>query len=335
MKVYINNYSKIKFGDYNHMNFEEFIINSFKDLKMKKYDAIIYVSKFSEELFEINNPGVFVSKLLDIKINNCFSFTDPVQGLKTGYNFIKNGVYKNILFIGMEKISHLKSSELETLISRLLPYREAEIGQTFYGHFAIKQRMYINRKKVNKNDIYKISVKNSKNGINNKFAQFQKEFTLKQVADSQIINDPIRLLETATFCDGISIMEISSRKCNLEIAQIIDSFDYSDITDINFQSIDNIIKKSGILSDIEVIELTDTVSFLQYYTESKLKLNKQCLINPSGGLKSSGNPIGATMIRQIIDTAKSLEDNKKTRGAAFYVNGVGDSSILTLINNHV
>jgi len=56
-------------------------------------------------------------------------------------------------------------------------------------------------------------------------------------------------------------------------------------------------------------------------------------INPSGGLKACGHPVGATGVKQVIDTAKYLQSNKKRWGMAHNLGGIGATASVHILEN--
>ena len=48
-------------------------------------------------------------------------------------------------------------------------------------------------------------------------------------------------------------------------------------------------------------------------TEGRTKLNSEISVNPSGGLKSKGHPIGATGVGQVVEVFDQLTGNAGER----------------------
>ena len=334
MDVFIKKYNQIKFGEYVDDTFEEMILRLFIGGNIEKVDAVVGISSFAKELHGVDNFALFTKSLGNIQAENAYSFADGAEAINAVYKFVKNGVYKNVLIVGAEKVSSLKTTELESCLSTFLPHYEAEIGQTFLGRLALLQRYYIEKKGLDPKKLYEIAEKNSANGVGNKFAQFNKAFTIEQIAGSSLLAEPVRMLETTSFCDGAAMVVLSGEESEIEMTGV----GYGSADDqFTFDSpaIKKALKKAKLPEEIDVIELTDITALMQYLTVTEYnsvtrgKSIENVVINASGGLKSCGHPVGATSIRQIIDVANYLKKNRKQNGSAVYLHGIGNSASIT------
>lgn len=332
MGVFIRSYNQIKFGKFVSETFDQMMERLFVQIDQRYVDALFGISSFAGSLHGNSDFGRYCKENGGIKCKDIYSFTNGAEAFNAAYKFISSGVYKNILLIGAEKVGSLTTSELESHLAVFLPAYEAEIGQTYFGRLALVQRYYIEKKGLMPDTLYKIAVKNSKNGVNNEFAQFNKVFTKEQIAGSQMIADPIHLLETTSFCDGAAAMVLSGVKSAIEISSIGCKTDLYKTT-LDFSVLKNGLSDIVLPEKIDVVELSDITAFTQYIIVKTLGL-KCDFINLSGGLKSCGYPVGATSIRQIIDTAKHLKSKKLKNGLAVYLHGVLDSVCLSVIKNH-
>jgi len=327
MKVYIKDYKQIKFGEFTGESFSDMLGKLFTGVERKEYDAVIAVSTFGGKLYNISNLALFIKEKYLRDCPNTYFFQNSIDALDVAYKLISKGIYKNILVVGADKFSQLTNSELEEILSSQLPEVEAEIGQTYLGRLALIQNYYLQKGLVKKEELYRISSENSKNGINNKFAQFQKEFSKEIIAKSQIVADPLRLLETSSFCDGACLLELTNEENDIEIDNFIQAKGKKDV-DLEFSIFEQIGEIRKEFKDYDLYELSDITSFMQYIIQKKLGI-KSNRINLSGGFKSCGNPIAASSLRQIIDLARFMKEDKIKKGLSVYLNGTCDSLAIT------
>lgn len=327
MNVYIKDYKQIKFGEYTSESFKGMLDRLFLGIEQRSYEAVVAVSSFSTELYNINDLALEIKERYLIHCPNTYSFKNPVDAMDAAFKFVSNGIYKNTLVVGADKFSQLTNSELEETLANLLPNTEAEVGQTFFGRLALLQNYYIQKGLVTNDELYDIAARNTANGVSNEFAQFQREFSASQVAESPMVADPLRLLETAAFCDGACSLVLSSAKSDIEIDNFTQVKGKREV-DIDFSIFDQIKEMRKEFKDYNLYELSDTTSFIQYIIQEKLGIRSK-KINLSGGFKSCGNPIGASPLRQIIDLAKFMKRDKYEKGLSVYLNGTCESLGIT------
>jgi acetyl-CoA C-acetyltransferase len=61
--------------------------------------------------------------------------------------------------------------------------------------------------------------------------------------------------------------------------------------------------------------------------------NPQVLINPSGGLKASGHPVGATGVKQIAHLDHLLASGQYDHGLAHNVGGSGGTAVVHILES--
>lgn len=189
----------------------------------------------------------------------------------------------------------------------------------------------------------KIAHKNHKHSVNNEYAQFQKEYTLKEIQDSPQVYDFLTRLQCSPTSDGSAAVIVASenfvRRNHLE-SNAVEIVGMEMTTDpaSSFQSgmlqvvgydmtklaADRLFTKSKYRrEDIDVIELHDCFSSNELITYEALGLvppggagemidrgdntyGGKYVINPSGGLISKGHPLGATGLAQCTELTWQL-----------------------------
>jgi acetyl-CoA C-acetyltransferase/acetyl-CoA acyltransferase len=183
-----------------------------------------------------------------------------------------------------------------------------------------------------------VSVKNHYNGARNPLAHFQKEITVEKVLEGVMIADPLQLLDCCPFSDGAAAVVLAAaEKFKGQVKKPVyvagtgqgsagALFHQQDITRIRAReaSVAAAYRQAGIgPADVDVCELHDCFTIAEIIASEALgffefgqgaeaarrgetALNGKIPINPSGGLKAKGHPIGATGAAQVYEIVKQL-----------------------------
>jgi acetyl-CoA C-acetyltransferase len=254
---------------------------------------------------------------------------------REAYANIAAGFYDCVLALGVEKITHTGTVQSTTLFSYCSDFfYEGGNGASFPGLFASIARAYMAIHKANEEDLAHVAVKNHENGILNPKAHVRKKITVDDVLKSPVVASPLKLYDCCPFSDGASAVVLCSeefaKKNGRPYVEIIGSGRGAspaavqareDITTIpsTIAAARQAYKMAGITpKDIDFAEVHDCFTIaeiidiedLGFFTkgtaanavrEGATRRNGEIPINPSGGLKSKGHPIGATGIGQIVE----------------------------------
>lgn len=255
--------------------------------------------------------------------------------LREAYANIAAGFYDCILALGVEKITHTGTTQSTTLFSYCSDFfYEGGNGATFPGLFASIARAYMTTHKANEEDLAYVAVKNHENGILNPKAHVRKKITVDDVMKSPVVASPLKLYDCCPFSDGASAVilcnEEFAKKSRKPYVEVIGSGRGAspaavqareDITTIpsTISAAKQAYKMAGITpKDIDFAEVHDCFTIAEIIdiedlgffpkgtaahavTEGATKINGEIPINPSGGLKSKGHPIGATGVGQVVE----------------------------------
>ncbi len=89
------------------------------------------------------------------------------------------------------------------------------LGATNPVYFALFARRRMDMYGATAADFAQVKVKNSKHGLNNPNARFKKVNTIKDVINSPVVSDPLRLLDICATSDGAAAMIV----CSMEFAR--------------------------------------------------------------------------------------------------------------------
>jgi acetyl-CoA acetyltransferase len=85
-----------------------------------------------------------------------------------------------------------------------------KMGATNPTYFALYAQRRMHEYGTTHEDLAKVKVKNSRHGMHNSYARFQREFSIEDVLNSPMVADPLRLYELCTTSDGAAAVILSS-----------------------------------------------------------------------------------------------------------------------------
>lgn len=248
---------------------------------------------------------------------------------------IRAGFYDCVLALGVEKVTHTGTNESTTLFSYCSDFfYEGGNGASFPGLFASIARAYMTKYKANEEDLAHVAVKNHENGLLNPKAHVRKKITVEDVLNSPVVASPLKLYDCCPFSDGASAVilcnENFAKKSGKPYIQVIGSGrggspaavqgrnDISTIPgtviaanqaykmagisaqDVNFAEVHDCFTIAEII-DVEDLGFFQKGNAAREIRDGATSRKGKIPINPSGGLKSKGHPIGATGIGQIVE----------------------------------
>ena len=265
--------------------------------------------------------------------------------LGLGASAIAAGRYDNVLVFGMEKMPKgiIRSSFFE-------PWREQGGLAVTPAYFALRAQRLMRDSGVTAEHLAQVSVKNHKNGVHNPYAMFRREFTLDAVLASPMVCDPLRLYMLCSPNEGAAAVMLSATPSPVRIdAATLRSHlpgnvlgehtPLSGLTDDNIPSPTELAAKEAYETagvgpqDIGVVELQDTDSARellsyeelglcpkgaagQWIAEGHTEMTGKLPVNPSGGLLSKGEPLGASGLGQVIELYWQLRGEAGPRQVA-------------------
>lgn len=229
-------------------------------------------------------------------------------------------------------------------------YYEGYAGITFPGVFAMLARLYSKKYGVPlpklKERMAMVAVKNHKNGAKNPLAQFRNEITVEEVLDGPMIAEPLQLLDCCPFTDGAAAIVITTEEKAKKMvkkpvyirgvgqgsgAPLYRQKDFT-LIESRVAAAKTAYAMAGIEpKDVDVVEIHDCFTIAEIVASECLglfdfgtaseavekgetRIGGRIPINPSGGLKSKGHPIGATGAAQSYEIVKQLRGEFVERG---------------------
>ena len=259
---------------------------------------------------------------------------------REAYANVAAGFYDVALVTGVEKVTHTGTEWTTTYFSYCSDFfYEGQAGASFPGLFASMARAYINEFNATEEDFAQVAVKNHDNGLLNPKAHLRKKITVDDVMNSAVVASPLKLYDCCPFSDGASAVILCNEKFAKEhgadYIEVLGSgrggspaalqgrehlttipstriaadaaFKMAGITpkDIDFAEVHDCFTIAEVV-DSEDLGFFEKGKGVEAVREGKTKLNGEISINPSGGLKSKGHPIGATGVGQVVEVFDQL-----------------------------
>jgi acetyl-CoA C-acetyltransferase len=230
--------------------------------------------------------------------------------------------------------------------------------------------------KTRREHLAAVAVKNHKNGLNNPYAQYHLNINIDDVLKSTMVADPLRLLDCSPITDGgaaviLCDLETAKKISKKPLVQIIGIGHATDTIALHsrkdFTTINatvNAARQAYKMADIKpgdvnVAEVHDCFTIAEVVVSEDLgffekgeggcavadgrtEIEGEIPINPSGGLKSKGHPVGATGVAQVIEIVKQLRgeaDKRQVKNARIgltqNMGGSGGSTIVHILKGEL
>ena len=262
--------------------------------------------------------------------------------LHQGLNSIAAGRSKIVLVVGAEKMTDVRGPQVaDILIGSAYLKEEAEVTGGFAGIFGGMAQTYFDRYGDQSDALARIAAKNHRNGVNNPYAQFRKDLGFefcRELSDrNPMVAPPLKRSDCSAVSDGAAAVVLMDRDMAKNAKKAIGFRAAEHVNDFKPMSKRDIIEfegcakawqqafsKSGLkLDDLSLVETHDcfTVAELMEYeamgltpkgqgaraiNEGWTEMGGKLPINPSGGLKAKGHPIGATGVSMHVLASMQL-----------------------------
>ena len=247
-----------------------------------------------------------------------------------------------VLVVGVEKMTALPPPEIaKTLLKAAYLKEEGEIEGGFAGVFGQIAQRYFQQYGDQSEALAHIAAKNHANGVGNPLAQLRKDLGVefcRTVSDKNpLVAGPLKRTDCSLVSDGAAALVLSDVETALGMRQAVVFRAASQVSDFLPMSKRDITAFEGCaqawqralgqgrvrLDDLDFVETHDcfTVAELLEYEamgltprgqgaraalEGWTRKDGRLPVNPSGGLKSKGHPIGATGVSMHVLSAMQL-----------------------------
>ena len=253
---------------------------------------------------------------------------------------IRAGQYDCVLVFGIEKMPRgiIRSSFFE-------PWREEAGLAATPAYFALRAQRLMRDSGITKDDLADVVVKNRAHGVENPNAMFRSEVTAEQVLGSRVVCEPLHLWMLCSPNEGAAAivlragpeqsaeprvtLEATALRSHLPGSVLSESTPLSGLADDTVDPPTTLAARAAYEeaglgpADLDVVECQDTDAareLLSYeelglcpkgdagkwLAEGVTRLGGRLPVNPSGGLLSKGEPLGASALGQVVELVMQL-----------------------------
>ncbi|MCR9255617.1 MAG: acetyl-CoA acetyltransferase [Alphaproteobacteria bacterium] len=289
-------------------------------------------------------------------------------------NVIEAKKAKRVLVVGVEKMTAVSGRQVgETLIKAAYLKEEGDIPAGFAGVFGKIAELYFQKHGDQSDALARIAAKNHSNGAKNPFAHMQKDvgydFCRTESEKNPKVAGPLKRTDCSLVSDGAAAVVLtdvdtalgSDKAIAFRAAQQVNDFLPMSKRDITlFEGCEVAWKKafdqSGLsLDDLSFVETHDcfTIAELLEYEamglakrgegakiaeEGQTEMDGKLPVNPSGGLKSKGHPVGATGVSmhaiaamQLAGEAGDFQVKDAKLGGIFNMGGAAVANYVSIL----
>ncbi len=276
---------------------------------------------------------------------------------------VSAGLYRSVLVVGGERMSHLSTPRVSELIGRSIDAYERSYGATMPALAALVTRAWMARSGATLRDISLVAVKNHANAARNPRAHFQQPVTLETVMASRLVAEPLRLFHCCPISDGAAAVIVVASPTRVRIAGIGQGTDYLPLryrdSFTGFRATQEAARAAYRMAGfgperVDVVELHDAFTpfelisledvglapsgkAVRMLAHGETALDGRLPVNPSGGLKARGHPLSATGLAQVVELYWQLTGQATGRqvqavvGLAHSIGGIATTNWVTLL----
>ncbi|HLF99080.1 MAG TPA: thiolase family protein, partial [Acidimicrobiia bacterium] len=286
---------------------------------------------------------------------------------------IRAGRYQRVLVFGVEKMPKgvIRSTFFE-------PWQETAGLTPAPAYFAMRARRLMLDTGVSSDDLAKVVVKNRRHGVDNPDAMFRKEVSVADVLGSRTVCDPLHLFMLCSPNEGAAAVVLERDglagddgpppvalraavlRSHLPGSVLSESTplagDDETVTPPTTLAANQAYEEAGVgPEDLDVVECQDTDAARELLAWQELglcepgdqprilgtdefALGSRLPVNPSGGLLSKGEPLGASALGQVVEVVRQLRGEcgpRQVPGARVglaHVIGRGANACVTILS---
>jgi acetyl-CoA acetyltransferase len=373
--VYVAGVGMTKFGKRPQTLVELFCeaaTRALSDSSIQEVDALYIGVMNSEEFTGDSNVASQISEALGLiglpalRVETASSA--GAAALHTAFQAVASGYYRRVLVLGGEKMTHLSTSATTRILAEVIDRQERQCGATMPALAAMITERYRKRYRLSPSRLERmlcrVALKNHLNGSGNPYAQFRQPITEQAYFSSKIISTPLRLYDCSPITDGAAAAILTAEKTDIFISGIgqgtgpvslreresFSSFRATQIAaarayqmaalsprEIDFAEVHDAFTSFEIIS-------TEDLGFFppgrggRAAEQGNTSLDGPLPINPSGGLKSRGHPVGASGVAQVVEAVWGLRGRAELklkreakRALAQSTGGLGANNFVTIL----
>jgi len=279
-----------------------------------------------------------------------------------------------VLVVGVEQMTTTPAAEIgKNLLKASYVREEADIEGGFAGIFGKIAALYFQRFGDQSDALARIAAKNHRNGVGNPYAQMRKDlgydFCRRESEKHPFVAGPLKRTDCSLVSDGAAAVVLAEEETARGMGKAVALRAAAHVQDFLPMSKRDILKFEGCaqawqralaeagvtLGDLSFVETHDcfTIAELLEYEAMGLvpegrgatairdgltEMNGRLPVNPSGGLKAKGHPIGATGVSmhalaamQLTGTAGDFQVKNARLGGLFNMGGAAVANYVSIL----
>jgi acetyl-CoA C-acetyltransferase len=340
------------------------------EIVLGHFNAGFSPQDFTASLVLQASPDLRFKRAIRVE-NACATGSAAVhQGLKS----IAARAARIVLAVGVEQMTTTPGPEIgRNLLKASYVREEADIDGGFAGIFGKIAGLYFQKWGDQSDALAMIAAKNHKNGVGNPFAQMRKdlgyEFCRTESEKNPFVAGPLKRTDCSLVSDGAAAVVLADIETALRLKKAVAFRAAEHVQDFLPMSKRDILKFEGCsvawqrslanaglsLEDLSFVETHDCFTIAELIEYEAMGLTKEgqgavaikegwtqkdCKlpVNPSGGLKAKGHPIGATGVSmhaltamQLTGSAGELQVPKATIGGIFNMGGTSVANYVSIL----
>jgi acetyl-CoA C-acetyltransferase len=291
------------------------------------------VADHQAHLGPLINQGLGIPEVPSVTLESACSSSSAA--LHEAFVHVAGGFADAALVVGVERLSTIDTLQATSYFAIAADYPfETKNGATFPGLYATLASAYRAQFRTTPEMFGAIAVKNHANAARNPHAHFQKEITMATYLASPMIASPLRLYDCCPFSDGAAAVVVAAKeavrspvteplvvRASARAGAVTDMHDRSDLLGLpsTRRAAELAFRQAHLTpKEIDFVEVHDCftiaealaledLGFFPKGTAAKESLEGTTArdaalpVNPSGGLKAKGHPIGATGAAQVVE----------------------------------
>jgi acetyl-CoA C-acetyltransferase len=348
-------------------------LRALADAKVQQVDYV-FIGVMSVEEFtgESNIAALITDRLGMPGVPSSRTETASSTGsavFESAFYAVASGYHRHVLIIAGEKMTHLPTARTTKILAEAIDGDERKYGATMPALAAMITQRYRHEAKLSEKQLEsalsKVAIKNHYNGSLNPYAQFQKVISENDYENSRYIAYPLRTYDCAPITDGAVAVVLTSEKKLIQVSGLghatdtlavrhrdsLTSFRSTRLAaqqaygmakvnpkDISFAEIHDA------FTPFEIIGTEDLGFFppqqgWKAVEEGTTSIHGKFPVNPSGGLKARGHPVGASGLAQIAEVVWQLrgemDAQRQIQGARIglsqNIGGLANNNLVTIL----
>jgi acetyl-CoA C-acetyltransferase len=291
-----------------------------------------------------------------------------------GVRAIASGDARFVLVVGVEQMTTTPGPEIgKNLLKASYLKEEGDIPAGFAGVFGKIADAYFQKYGDQSDALAKIAAKNHRNGVGNPYAQMRKdlgfEFCRAESEKNPFVAGPLKRTDCSLVSDGAAALVLTDPATALGMKKAVAFRSIAHVQDFLPMSKRDILKFEGCskawgqalgdanlaLDDLSFVETHDCFTIAELIEYEAMGLTKEgegakavlegwtemggrLPVNPSGGLKAKGHPIGATGVSmhvltamQLTGTAGDIQVKNAEIGGIFNMGGAAVANFVSVL----